>query len=211
MSQFEQLPDPEEVSANIAEKFFGVTDEASRRVVIRRSLTSILWVTALVPLAFYLRFRTIGPLGWGTTVFLDMYCLLTAVGLYFQPRREFHSPVRLTGNWLDLVGAFWLVACVFGPFLGWIFTTGSIPITVNSWRWLYGLRVFFAAGLPIITALPLTRYIRGKSTWVALPLLMIVTLIPVSTAMRVSQDLWEGPTTLAGTAYLKHMQQMLGS
>ena len=63
----------------------------------------------LVPLIFYLdslRYgrAEVGPLGWGLTVFFVMYCLLTAIGLYFRPRTEFHSPVRLRGDWADRVG-----------------------------------------------------------------------------------------------------------
>jgi len=205
------LPNPEEVSAGVAEKFFGVTDDASRKRVIRRCLISTIWFTVLIPVIFFLRFREVGPLGWGTTVFFDAFCLLSAIGLYFQPRKEYHSPVLLKGNWLDRVGAFWLVACVFGPFLGWIMTQGAVPITVNSWRWLYGARVFLAAGLPVLTALPLTRYVRGKAAWVAAPLLMLVTLLPVSTAMSVSQDLWEGPVRKESTGklYLKHTERPL--
>ncbi len=165
---------------------------------------------------FYLRFREIGALGWGTTIFFDAYCLLSAIGLYFQPRTEYHSPIWLRGDWLDRVGAFWLIGCAFGPFFGWLVTTGTFPITLTSWHWLYGLRVFLAAGVPIVLALPLTRYVRGRSTWVALPLLVGVTLLPVSSAMRVSQDLWEGPTARQTQAsgpvelYLKHTARTLG-
>ena len=206
---------PQETAAKVARTFFGVTDEVSRRCAIRQSLTSIIWFTLLIPLIFYLRFRHIGPLGWGTTVFFDVYCLLSAIGLYFQPRTEYHSPVALRGDWLDRIGAFWLIGCAFGPFFGWIVTTGTIPITPSSWRWLYGLRVFLAAGVPLFLALPLTRYIRGKASWVALPLLLGVTLLPVSSAMNVSRDLWEGPivrqvqSTGRWELYLKHTERSL--
>lgn len=208
-------PTPQEVSAYVARTFFNVTDEASRRRAIRKSLIAIVWFTVFVPVAFYLRFGRVGPLGWGTTVFFDVLWLLSAIGLFFQPRTEYHSPVWLHDDWLDRVGAFWLVACAFGPLFGWIVTTGTFPITLHSWRWLYGLRVLLAAGLPLLTALPLTRYVRGKSAWVALPLLLGVTLLPVSTAMMVSQDLWEGPITRenkdgATELFLKHTQRSLG-
>jgi hypothetical protein len=206
---------PPETADKVARTFFGVTDELSRTRVIRQSLISIVWLTLLIPLAFYLRFRHIGPLGWGTTIFFDTYCLLVAIGLYFRPLTEYHSPVPLRGDWLDRVGAFWLVGCAFGPFFGWIVTTGTFPITPNSWRWLYGLRVILAAGVPLVLALPLTRYVRGKASRVALPLLVGVTLLPVSSAMNVSRDLWEGPvvqkeqSTGRTESYLKHSQRRL--
>jgi hypothetical protein len=81
---------------------------------------------------------------------------------------------------------------------------------------MYGLRVLLAAVVPLVLALPLTRYVRGKSAWVALPLL-VVTLLPVSSGMNVSLDLWEGPIVrqlrLTGPPelFLKHTGRSLGA
>lgn len=174
-----------QVADQVARTYFGVTDEVSRRRVIQQCLLGAVEALALTPFLFYLRFGRVGPLGWGTTVFFVSYLLLTATGLYFRPHTEFHSTVPLRGDWRDRVGAFWLVGCTFGPLFGWIITSGVFPITQNSWHWLYGFRVLLAAVVPIVLALPLTRYVRGKSTLVALPLLVLVTLLPVSSAMNV--------------------------
>jgi hypothetical protein len=144
-----------------------------------------------IPLIFKFRFGVVGDMGWGTTVFFVAYCLLAAVGLFFGPRTEFHTTVTPRGDWRDKVGGFWLVACTFGPFLGWV-ATNVLPVTADSWRWVYGLRVFLAAGLPLITAIPLTRYVRGKAAWVSLPMLILITLLPVSSAFSVSRDLRDG-------------------
>ena len=202
---------PQEVADQVAEVFFGVTDEASRRRVIRECLIGVVPTAGLIPALFYIRFGRVGPLGWGTTVFFVVYLLLTAIGLYFRPRTEYHSPVRARGDWLDRVGAFWLMGCAFGPLLGWFVTTGTFPITQQSWRWLYGMRVVLAAVLPLLLALPLTRYVRGKSTLIALPLLILVTLLPISSAMNVSLDLWDGPTVrqLGSAGYLSHTERQL--
>lgn len=184
---------PIETARKVARNFFGAgSDNLSRREAIRQLLVSTVLVTLFVPGLFYLRFGEVGPLGWGTTIFLVVYCLLAAIGLYFLPRSEYHSPVPLRGDWADRLGAFWLVSCAFGPFFGWVLTA-TLPLTVVSWRWLYGLRVLFAAGLPLITALPLIRYLRGKSTLIALPLMLVITLLPIWSAVNVSRDLWEGP------------------
>jgi hypothetical protein len=184
---------PTETARKVARTFFGAgSDNASRQKAIRRMLVGAISFAVLVPLCFYLRFGEVGPLGWGTTIFFVVYCLLAATGLYFLPRSEYHTPVALHGDWADRLGAFWLVSCAFGPFFGWILTS-ALPLTVISWRWVYGLRVLLAAGLPLITALPLTRYLRGKAVWVAFPILLIVTLLPIWSAVNVSRDLWEGP------------------
>src|SRR5437763_1982597 len=69
----------------------------------------------------------------------------------------------------------------------------------------------------LVTALPLTRYLRGKATWVGLPLLVVVTLLPVWTVVNHSRDLWEGPRLrqvgAEGRAelYLRHTGQGLGT
>jgi hypothetical protein len=57
---------------------------------------------------------------------------------------------------------------------------------------LYALRLALAAGLPLITALPLTRYLRGKAIWVALPLLVAITLLPILSVVNTGRDLWIG-------------------
>lgn len=209
-SPFAPKATPQETSDAMAGIFAGVTDDASRRRAILEWLASVPKVTVLIPLVFYLRFGKIGPLSWGLTVFFDVYCLLWAIGLYFRPRTEYHTPVRLRGDWIDKVGAFWLVACAFGPLFGWV-VTEAFSITPGSWRWLYSVRALLAAGAPLLLALPLLRYVRGKSSLVTLPLLVVLTLLPVSTATWVIQDLWEGPSASGSELYLKHTERSLGS
>jgi len=210
-------PTPKETADQVAKTFFGVdSDEASQKKAIRQLLLGVVECAVLIPLLFYLRFGEVGGLGWGTTVFFVFYCLLAAIGLYFRSRSEYHTPVRLLGDWLDRIGAFWLVCCIFGPLLGWMITS-ALPLTVASWRGLYGIRVFLAIGLPLLTALPLTRYLRGKATLIALPILVVVTMLPIWSVVNVSRDLWEGPVVrhvLASDAlelYLQNTDQSLGS
>jgi hypothetical protein len=184
---------PAETAWKVAHSLFGVDeDDASRKKAIRHLLVEAIVFAILVPLLFYMGFGEVGPMGWGTTIFFVVYCLLAATGLYFLPRPEYHTPVARRGDWADRLGAFWLISCAFGPFFGWMLTS-ALPLTIISWRWIYGLRVLLAAGLPLITALPLIRYLRGKAVWIALPILLIVTLLPIWSAVNVSRDLWEGP------------------
>jgi hypothetical protein len=121
----------------------------------------------------------------------------------------------LRGDWLDRIGAFWLVSCAFGPLFSW-FLASIVPLTPASWRWVYGARLILAAGLPLLTALPLTRYIRGKGGWIALLLLVGVTLLPVWSVVSVSRDLWQGPLVHQVPSqggfelYLQYTRQSLG-
>jgi hypothetical protein len=211
---------PAETARKVARIFFGLdSDDVSRKRTIQHLLVAAALSAVLVPLSFYLQFGEVGPLGWGATIFFVVYCLLAATGLYFLPKEEYHTPVALHGDWVDRLGAFWLVSCAFGPFFGWILTS-VFPLTVDSWRWVYGLRVLLAAGLPLLTALPLTRYLRGKAVLVSLPILLIVTLLPVWSAVNVSRDLWEGPVSrqvqsvnnpneMVNGLYLQHTDQYI--
>jgi len=199
--------DPQAAAEAVARGYLKLdTDPASLRRAALRFVIGAVESAVLIPLIFKLRFGVVGDLGWGTTVFFVAWCLLAAVGLFFQKRPEFHTTVKLRGDWLDHLGAFWLVACAFGPFFGWL-AVNVLPVTAASWAAVYGLRLFLAAGLPLLTAIPLTRYITGKSAWVSLPLLVLVTLLPISSAWNTSRDLREGPQG----GVLVHTRRALGS
>ena len=208
-------PSPKDTADTVARSFFGVeAHPASRSSAARQMLVSTVFAAVLTPALFLLRFGEVGPLGWGLTVFFVMYCVLAAVGLYFGPRPEYHSRVPLRNDWLDKIGAFWLMACVFGPFFGWV-VAAIVPITPDSWRVVYGVRVCLAAGLPLITMLPLTRYARGKAALIALPMLIGITLLALWTAVDAGRDLVAGPIerqTPDGhiELYLKYTDQSLG-
>src|SRR6266446_6264576 len=104
------MPAPEQrTAAHIARHLFGAgsTPQSLRRAIVRW-LGGAVCAAVLLPLLFYLRFGTVGPLGWGLAVFLAAFCLLAVAGLYFLRRPEFHTPVALRNDWLDHIGAFWL-------------------------------------------------------------------------------------------------------
>jgi MFS family permease len=113
------------------------------------------------------------------------------------------------------MGVFWLISCVVGPLLGWVITA-IFPLNVVSWRWLYGLRVILAAGMPLVTALPWTRYLRGKATWVELPILAVITFLPMLSIVNISRDLRDGPVMrqvqpgVQMELYLPHTERSLG-
>jgi hypothetical protein len=200
---------PPSVAEQMAQTFFGAgSDPASIRRAIRRWLIAAGYAAVLTPLIFWLRFGEVGALGWGLTVFLTVYCLLTAVGLYYLRRPEYHTPVAVRGDWRDRVGAFWLVSCAFGPFLGWVLTSAT-PLTVENWRWLYAGRAFFSVILPLITALPLLRYVRGKGTLVMLALLIGVTALPIWSCWDICRDLVSSPVTAERTAHLPYTGEVL--
>lgn len=159
----------------------------------RRWLATAVFVAATVPALFYLKFGAVGQLGWGLTVFFMAFCVLAAVGSHFRGKPEYHTPVAARGDWLDRIGAFWLVACAFGPFFGYLVT--AFPLTEANWRWRFTARMVLVVALPVVTALPLTRYARGRAALVAVPLLVGVTALPIVTGYWTARDLADGPVT----------------
>ncbi len=173
-------------------RYLGATGE--REVddrLARRFLLGALVCAVVVPLLFYLRFGELGPFAWGFTVFLVVLCLLFALGLYISSRPAYHTQVAMRNDWLDRLGAFWLLACAGGPLLGGLVTL--FPVTESDWRWRYVLRVALALGLPVLTGLPLLRYIRGRAALLAVPLLLGITALPALTAIAPLRDLFDGP------------------
>jgi hypothetical protein len=167
---------------------------ASLRVLwswVLAALTAAVWV----PMRFYEEFGEVPPIGWGLTVFLVALCLLVGVGMYFARRTEYHTQVEARGGWADRVGAFWLVACGLGPFFGWMFTS-AFTLTEGNWRWLYWGRAGLSVGLPLLTALPLLRYVGGRGAPLMLALLLGVTALPLWSAWATMRDLWAGPSNL---------------
>jgi hypothetical protein len=167
---------------------------ASARVFWRWVLAALTAAVA-VPFISYLRYGEVRPLVWGLTVFLVALCLLVGVGLYFAGRPEYHTRVEPRSGWADRVGAFWLMSCGLGPFFGWTLAN-AFALTEGNWRWLYWGRVGLSVGLPLLTALPLLRYVGGRGAPLMLALLLGVTALPLWSAWATARDLWDGPSNL---------------
>ncbi|HEY6806672.1 MAG TPA: hypothetical protein VI306_24045 [Pyrinomonadaceae bacterium] len=209
MDQRPANPENLRAAHNLARKFFLTeTDPESIRKAVRRWLVAIPWVVVLIPAIFWLRFGAVTPLGWGLTIFFVVYCLLSAIGLHFLIRPEYHTPVVYKNDWIDRIGAFWLVACALGPLFGWMLTTG-FWITANSWQWFYGGRVLLAIVLPVITSFALLRYVRGHGAPLMLALLVGVTALPVWSGWATLIDLKNGPVVENDGSKLPRTDRML--
>lgn len=179
----------------ILARYFNVASiKVDNRQLAKRFLLAAVWAAMLTPLLFYLKFGTLNWFSISFTIFLVVLCLLFALGFFFQTKTEYHTNVPMEGSLADRIGAFWLVACAFGPFFGWILT---FPPTENSWRWQYLARAFLSVILPVITAVPLVPYARGMAALIAIPLLLAVTALPVISCLWVLADLHDGPETLS--------------
>ena len=174
-----------DISAN------GETAKNRRRA--RVYLIAAAQAVLVIPLLYYLHFEEINAYALSLTAFVVVLCLLVALGYSVPDRPESRTRAALRGGPFDYVGAFWLAACAFGPFFGWL-VTAAYTLTEENWRWRYVVRLALCMALPALTALPLFVYVRGRYWHVALLLLFGVTALPVWSGLNTLRDLREGPS-----------------
>jgi hypothetical protein len=186
----------------VTESGDGHEDDAGKN---RRSARTFLIAAAqaavLIPLLFYLHDGEINAFGLSFTGFIVVLCLLVALGYSIpdnRPDRQTQADAKVGP--FGRVGSFWLVACAFGPFFGWLVTEG-FTLTEENWRWRYAARLLLCVGLPVVCALPLLRYVRGKYWHVALLLLSCVTALAAWSGLNTLRDLREGPTVRRTTGF----------
>ena len=74
-------------------------------------------------------------------------------------------------------------------------------MTGENWWWRYSARAVLSVGLPLLTALPLVLYVRGKYWYVALLLLVGLTSLSGWSGLNTLRDLREGPLVKQMTGY----------
>jgi hypothetical protein len=173
---------------------------AANRRSVRAFLIGAVQAAFIIPFLFYLHFGEIDAYALSFTAFIVVLCLLIALGYSVSDRPESRTRAALRGGPFDYVGAFWLVACAFGPFFGWLVTAAS-TLTEENWRWRYVVRALLCVALPVLTALPLFVYVRGRYWHVALLLLLGVTALPAWSSVNTLRDLREGPEVRRTTGF----------
>lgn len=161
--------------------------------MVRRALWGAFHAAWSLPAIFFLRFGHLDAYAAGFTVAGVALCLLMAVGFYFADRRDVHATRAATSGFLDRLGSLWLLACFFCPLLNWLLRelTAS-SLSAESWRRIFWIRVLVTAIPPLVCAASLVRYVEGKAARLQIPLLLVVTALPLSTTYWMLRDLRAG-------------------
>jgi hypothetical protein len=151
-----------------------------------------LLVTAIgIPLLFLLAFGEIDEFAYGVTGFLLL--LELAVGILPQKSAELSAGLsKVKRGRFDFLGAIWLLSIPFGPFSGWILTN-AFDITLSNWRLLFAIRATVTVLVPLVCVLPLLRYVRGRTAFFILGVLVLGTAFPVLTGIHAAIDVVRGP------------------
>ncbi len=146
-----------------------------------------------IPLIFWLRFGRVDGFAIGFTAFL----LLIVFGLRFIPvlNEKYgaeQEKLKVNRGPFDWLGAVWLLAIPFAPFLMWVVDSLSV-ITVQNWKIILGTKAGLCVLIPVVSVLPLIKYVRGKAVPYALLILVIGTGYPVSLGWHAMRDFISGP------------------
>lgn len=190
-------------------------DAEENRRSVRSFLMAAVWAAVLIPGLFFLEFGEINAFALSFTGFVVVLCLLVALGFAIpdRPARQAQADAQQEQasaggtraaekvGVLNYVGAFWLLACAFGPFFGWLLTASAFPLTEGNWWWRYAARAALSVGAPVLTALPLVVYVRGRYWHVALLLLFGLTTLAAWSGLNTLRDLREGPSVRQTTGF----------
>jgi hypothetical protein len=169
--------------------FGDVPVKSSLWVLVPKAAASILISILILLAVFWLHFGYVPRFALGIAVFLAALQILAIIGLRFADRTELHATKRPTGGLQDRIGAFWLPACAFGAFFGWVvgglagaFPQLTIPFHIAA--------VFMTIVLPFITMLPNLRYLQARSASIQVPILITVTALPMLLGINSVTFLW---------------------
>ena len=151
-----------------------------------------LFIAGAVPGIFWLRFGTVDGFALGLTAFL----LMLGAVIEFVPRASAvatpEGPVKVTPGRFDRLGVVWVLAIPFAPFLSWVLTN-AFDVDASNWRELLGTRAALCVVLPLVTVLPLVRYVRRGTAGVSIAVLVVGTGFPVAAGAGSAFDVIAGP------------------
>ena len=158
-------------------------------IMIPQLLVSIATSSAVVTIVFRLYFGEFAMFAFAFAGFLSILQILMVIGFRFQSRAEFHVATKPDLGLLDKIGGFWLVACLLGPFISWI--CGNLADGFPQGRTAFlVIAVAFSLVFPVITLLPNVRYVGGKASYIQVPLLVLITMLPVILGVHYLIKLW---------------------
>lgn len=156
----------------------GVRADGSLWILIPQAALGIGVSIAIVLVRFWAEFGYIPTFAIGFSTFLAAFQVLLIVGFRFADRTDVHTTVKPKNDKFDELGSWWLMACVFGAFFGWL-AGNMVSLIPDQWRVVMTVKVFFTIVVPVVTMVPNLRYISRNSAFIQIPLLTVVTMLPV--------------------------------
>lgn len=169
--------------------FPGLNVEAPLWIILLKAFGVILFSDILLLMIFLLGFGELNRFLFGFLIFVSALQIFLIVGLRIPSRTRFHLTHWLSGDFINELGAWWLVSCAFGALFGWIcsYLAVSFPDYENIFL---SAAVFFTIFLPVLTMLPRLRFLERDTSYKQIPLLFFVTILPVLVGFNSFLTLW---------------------
>jgi hypothetical protein len=177
---------------NPYEEIYSVPATASLWVLLPKVAGGIVFSTVLLIGLFWLQFGEINSFAWLMAIIAAGFQILLVIGLRQKDRLN-DGPVVKPNKTLDMIGAFWLIAVIFGAVIGWF--TGSLAESIPSAAIPFHIAtVVLTIVLPFLTSLPNYRYVNGSRAIIMLPMLLILTALPMLLGIDSARALWAAIT-----------------
>jgi hypothetical protein len=163
----------------------------------------LLFTAAFVPALFWVMFGVLDGYAIGFTAFLLMLQLAVEYLPKLADRASLESaegaargadapPAKKVTRLESVCGGVWILSIPFAPFLTWALTN-AFDLDRSNWRLLLGARAVLCVVVPLVTVLPLLRYVRRGMAGLQILVLGIGTAFPVATGAAAAADFVAGP------------------
>ena len=170
------------------QELYSVPATASLWVLLPKVAGGIVLSTVFLIGLFWLRFGVVDGFAWLCAAIAAGFQIFVVIGLRHRDRLNDGPYVRGNAT-LDMIGALWLVAVVFGSVIGWF--TGSLAESIPGAAIpLHAVTVLLTIVLPFLTSLPNYRYVNGSRAVIMLPMLLILTALPMLLGIGSARALW---------------------
>ena len=152
-------------------------------------------------LLFYISFGEINWYAISFAIAILTFICLAKFGIYANNNDSRFAPINCNNvedyYWLNKITMAGIMFYVFGPFFGWFLTGATLFLHgEENWRLQYEIRVFLSCVIPALTAgVILVFYIKRFAFWVYLPVILIITGLPVWSGLNSMLDLFYGAQT----------------
>lgn len=170
------------------ENLYSVPASANLWVLLPKVAGGIVLSTVFLIGLFWLQFGVVDGFAWLIAIIAAGFQILLVIGLRHKDRLNEGPYVRGNAT-LDMIGALWLVAVVFGAVIGWF--TGSLAVSIPAAAIpFHAVTVLLTIVLPFLTSLPNYRYVNGSRAIIMLPMLLILTALPMLLGIASVRALW---------------------
>ena len=167
----------------------GVPATGSLWVVLPKLVIGIVETTFLIVVAFWLYFGFVDSYAFLIAAIFALLQILILIGLRFQSRTDLHARTVSAGRF-DRLGAFWLMAVIFGSVVGW-FTADAATAYPQAASAFQILTVLLTILVPISASIPNYRYVTAANAYITLPLLAILSALPSFIGIGSALSLWQ--------------------